>query len=49
MTPMAHRHFSGVNNLFHKPYVMILTKTKRGIAVLADADIQELVLRQRLR
>ena len=27
---------------------MILTKTKRGIAALADADIQKLVLRQRL-
>ena len=29
-------------------YLMILTKTERGIAALADADIQKLVLRQRL-
>ena len=28
---------------------MILTKTERGIATLADADIQKLVFRQRLR
>ena len=29
-------------------YLMILTKTERGIAALADANIQKLVLRQRL-
>ena len=30
-------------------FLMILTKTERGIAAHADADIQKLVLRQRLK
>ena len=43
------RCISFVNSLFRHPNVMILTKTERGIAALADADIQKVVLRQRPR